>query len=242
METLMTVMPRHTPIRLREPEDQPRERMIRNGASKLSTAELLSILLQCGVKSKSALDLSHEILSSIAFNNADLSKLNIQQLERIAGIGKAKACTIMAALELGRRQACGGRARIPKKDKPYVFRSSREAALYLQPKIGHSPQEEFHVLYMAQTNQLIDHCHISTGGISYTLADPFVIYSHALHHKACRVMLCHNHPSGLLSPSQADLSTTRRLTEAGKLLNIEVVDHIIVSRSGYYSLAEEGLM
>lgn len=237
----MTVIPRHTPIRLREPEDRPRERMIYNGAARLSTAELLSVLIGSGTKSKSALDLSQEILRSIAYNNADLSKLNIQQLELIPGIGLAKACTIVAALELGRRQVMGGRV-VSKKDKPRVFHRSSDAADFMKKKIGHNPQEEFHVLYLARTNRLIQHQHISTGGISNTLADPYVIYSHALHHKATRVMLCHNHPSGHLSPSQADLHTTRRLTEAGKLLNIEVLDHIIVSHKGYYSLAEAGLM
>lgn len=235
----MNVISKFTPLNQRPPEEQPRERMMQNGVACLSTAELLCVLLRCGTTSRSALEVSQEILNTVAYNNAELSKLNIQQLKRIPGIGPAKACSIIAALELGRRQVMSSLAT---KEKSRVFHHSRDAARFMKQLIGHKQQEEFHVLYLAKTNRLIEHRHISTGGINNTLADPYVIYSYALHNRAMRVMLCHNHPSGHLSPSQADLRTTRRLTEAGKLLNIEVLDHIIVSHQGYFSLAEEGLM
>ncbi|HEY0272577.1 MAG TPA: DNA repair protein RadC [Chitinophaga sp.] len=226
----------HTPIFKWAEEERPRERLALRGAQALTSVELLGILLRTGTPSKSALDLAREVLKTIADNLADLSKLNVQQLQRISGIGLAKASQVIAALELARREQMASR------DKTTYIKSSAQAALYMKPRIGHRQEEEFHVMYLSNGNRLISHHHVSSGGMSATVVDPRIVYANALSCRATRVLLCHNHPSGNLTASQADIALTRRLRDAGKLLNIEVVDHIIVADTGYYSMLEEGLL
>lgn len=217
-------------------DDRPREKLIRKGTNALSDAELLAILLNNGHKQKSALNLAQEILQLSGNNLGEISKLNVRQLKRLKGIGNAKAVVIVAAMELARRrQACYMRRR-------KMISNGSDAALYFKPLLGDNNYESFHVMYLNNANRVLEHRCISTGGITSTLADPRIIFREALELGATRLILCHNHPSGNLKPSNADIDLTKKVKAAGKLLDITIVDHIIVSDAGYCSMAEEGII
>ncbi|PUZ30559.1 DNA replication and repair protein RadC [Chitinophaga costaii] len=236
MENEIRQVNSHNPIKNWAIEERPRERLVQHGAQSLTAVELLAILFRTGTLRKSAVELSREVMKIISDNLADLSKLNVQQLTRINGIGTAKATQVIAALELARREQMAAR------DKITYIKSSAQAAQYMKPRIAHRQEEEFHVMFLSNGNRLIRHQHISSGGMSATIVDPRIIYADALSCRAARVLFCHNHPSGNLSASHADIQLTRRLRDAGKLLNIEVLDHIIIADTGYCSMVEEGLM
>ena len=217
-------------------DDRPREKLMFKGREYLSDSELLAILINTGSRSTSALDLAKEILT-LGNNNLDeLGKLTLHDLMTIKGIGEAKAITIAAALELGRRRSIS-----PILDKPFI-RSSKDLIDYLKIALRDYPHEVFAVVFMNRANKINHFQVMSTGGISYTIVDPRIIFKKALEVKATSIMLCHNHPSGNLRPSRADEEITQKLKNAGKLLEINVVDHVIVSDEGHFSFADEGLL
>lgn len=226
----------HKPIRDWHIDDQPRQKLIIKGTDTLSDAELLALLLNTGYKHKSALLLAQEILHKSSNNLQELGKLNVNQLKKLRGIGEAKAARLVAALELGRRRQAGFTL-----SKKYI-KNGQEAALYFKPILGDYAAEQVHVLYLNFANKVIKDCCVSKGGISSAPVDVRVILKEALELGATSIILCHNHPSGNLNPSQADITFTQKVMRAATLLDIVLLDHVIVSQAGYFSMNEEGLM
>jgi len=217
-------------------DDRPREKLLTKGASSLSNAELIAILLNNGSKSKSAVELAREILKLGKDNLHELGKLSLKDFKQINGIGEAKSIIIAAALELGRRrQASAGL------EKP-VIRSSRDIAQYLQALLKDHSYEVFAVAFLNRANKINHFEIISRGGITGTVADPRIILKRALEEDATSLILCHNHPSGNLQPSRADEELTRKIKEAATYFEIKITDHIIVSEEGFYSFADEGIL
>ncbi len=217
-------------------DDRPREKLLSSGAENLSVAELLAILIQNGTRQKTAIDLGREVLRLGKDNLGELGKLSIKELMKIKGIGEAKAITIAAALELGRRR----QSTAPLHKTPVS--SSMDIAHYLQAKLKDHRHEVFGVLYLNRANKINHFEIVSEGGITGTVADPRIILRKALEADAVSIILCHNHPSGSLRPSRADEILTDKIKEAASYLDIKVLDHIIVSEDGYYSFADEGLL
>ncbi len=216
-------------------DDRPREKLILKGTESLSNSELLAILIGSGTKTKSAVDVAKDVLHLAKDNLNDLGKMSLKELMKTDGIGEARAITIAAALELGRRRQA---AEVHKS----IVRNSSDIAHYLQVQLKDKPHEVFAVAFLNRANK-INHLEIiSEGGITGTVADPRIILKKALEHNAVNMVLCHNHPSGSLKPSRADELLTKKIKEAALLLDITVVDHIIVSEDGYYSFADEGLL
>jgi DNA repair protein RadC len=226
----------HTGIKSWSPEDRPREKLLLKGKAALSDAELIAILLGSGTATISAVDLSKKILGNANNNLHELARLTIRDLTRIKGIGEAKAITIVAALELGRR-----RKDLEHHEKPKIS-NSRDAFELLKSELLDIPHEEFWVLLLNRANRVVKKSQISQGGVSGTVADPKIIFKLALDELACGIVLAHNHPSGNLKASQADLDLTRKLKEGGKLLEIQVLDHLILAGQKYFSFADEGLL
>ena len=217
-------------------DDRPREKLLNQSASSLSNSELLAILIHHGTKDKTAIDLAKEIMRLGKDNLNELGKLTVKDLMRIKGIGEAKAVTIAAALELGRRREAGSYL-----EKPFIS-TSRDIANYLQSLLKDQSREIFAVAFLSQANK-INHLEIiSEGGITGTVADPRIILKKALEENAVSLILCHNHPSGSLKPSKADEELTRKIKEAAKYFDIRVLDHVIVSEAGYFSFADEGIL
>lgn len=217
-------------------DDKPREKLRSKGAENLSDSELLAILIHNGTRSRTAVDLAKEVLQLGKNNLGSLGKLSIKDLMKVKGIGEAKAITIAAALEIGRR-----RQAILSMDKP-VVKDSREIANYLQALLKDHHHEVFAVVFLNRANRINHFEVISEGGITGTVADPRIILKKALEEDAVSIILCHNHPSGNLLPSRADEELTRKIKEASKYFDIKVLDHIIVSEDGYYSFADEGIL
>ncbi len=216
-------------------DDRPREKLLLNGAENLSNSELLAILIHNGSKEKTAVDLAKEILKLGKDNLGELGKLSIKELMKIKGIGEAKAITIAAALELGRRR----QAAVPL--EKLAVSSSDDIAHFLQAKLKDYRHEVFAVLFLNRANKINHFEIISEGGITGTVADPRVILRKALEEDAVNIILCHNHPSGSLKPSRADEQLTAKIKEAARYLDITVLDHIIVSEDGYYSFPKSHL-
>ncbi len=217
-------------------DDRPREKLLAHGAETLSNSELLAILINHGTKNKSAIELAKEVLVLGKNNLQELGKLSLKELMKIKGIGEAKAITIAAALEIGRRRQAS--EALEKK----AVSSSKEIAEFLQSKIKDYRREVFAVLFLNRANKVNHFEIISEGGITGTVADPRIILKKALEEDAVSIVLCHNHPSGSLKPSRADEELTKKIKEAAKYFDIAVVDHIIVSDQGYYSFADEGIL
>jgi DNA repair protein RadC len=217
-------------------DDRPREKLLRKNPSVLSDSELLAILIQHGTREKNAIELAKDILRLGKNNLNELGKISLQEMMRIKGIGEAKAIKIVAALELGRRR----QAALPS-DKPTV-KSSKDIATYLQALLRDLPYEVFAVVFLNRANRINHFEVLSEGGITGNIADPRVILKRALQEDAVSLILCHNHPSGSLQPSRADEELTRKIKEAAKYLDISILDHIIVSETGYFSFADEGLL
>src|SRR6187455_3403721 len=217
-------------------DDRPREKLREKGANTLSNSELLAILINHGNKQKTAVDIAKEVLQLGKNNLGELGKLSVKELMKINGIGEAKAITIIAALELGRRRQANDAL-----DKTQV-KDSKDIARYFQSLLQDHTQEVFAVVFMNQANK-INHLEIvSIGGITATIADPRIILKKALEEDAVSIILCHNHPSGSLKPSRADEELTSKIKEAAKYFDIKVLDHMIVSDAGYFSFADEGLL
>lgn len=217
-------------------DDRPREKLLLKGPQSLSDSELLAILIQNGTHERSALDLAREVLKLGKDSLPELGKLNIKELMRVKGIGEAKAITLVAAMEIGRR-----RQALSVLEKPVVS-SSTDVALYLQSLLRDHKHEVFAVLFLNRANKINHFEVISRGGITGTIADPRIILKKALEEDAVSLILCHNHPSGSLRPSQSDEDLTRKIKEAASYFDIKVLDHLIVSEDGYYSFADEGLL
>jgi DNA repair protein RadC len=216
--------------------DRPREKFREKGGGSLSDAELLAILIQNGTREKSALDLGKELMARSKNNLVELGRLSIRELMKIKGIGMAKAISIAAALELGRR-----RLATENLDKPLVT-SSSSVARFLQARFRDLPHEIFAVVFLNRANKIIHFEIVSSGGITGTVADPRIILKKALEEEAVSLILCHNHPSGSLKPSRADEELTLKIKEASRFFDIKVLDHVIVSSEGYFSFADEGLI
>ena len=215
-------------------DDRPREKMLLKGASSLSNSELLAILINNGSKTRSALDLAKEILLLGANNLNELGKLSIHDFQKVKGIGNAKAITIAAALELGRRRHS---EEILQRIK---INNSKEIAVYLKTILKDFNYEVFVALFLNRSHKIISYEIISKGGISGTVADPIIILKKALDAGASSLIICHNHPSGNLQPSQQDDLLTQKIKSAALYFDIKLLDHIIVSEEGYYSFADEG--
>lgn len=217
-------------------DERPREKLLLKGKSALSDSELLAILISSGNKEESAVDLCKRILNSVENNLVELSKLDVKSLTKFKGIGEAKALSILAALELGRRR----RAADPLQ-KPSIS-TSRDAYEIVQSLIGESQYEQFWILLLNRANKVIRKENISDGGMTGTVADPKRIFKIAVDHSACYIILAHNHPSGNLRPSEDDIKLTRKIKQSGDLLDIKVLDHIIAGENNYFSFADEGMM
>ncbi|MCC7029180.1 MAG: DNA repair protein RadC [Chitinophagaceae bacterium] len=230
-------MNNYNPIRNWAPEDRPREKMIAKGASSLSNAELLAILINTGTARKSALEIAQEIMLLNEQNLLELSKMTLTDLKKIKGLGEKKAVTILTALEIGKRRQLSAAL-----DKPQV-RSSRDAFELLAPCYFGKTVEEFYVIFMLHNGKVHAIENISNGGITGTVVDSRVIFKRALEMKAVtRLVISHNHPSGNLNPSESDKKLTEKMLEAGKLLDLEIADHIIVGANAYFSFKDESLL
>ncbi|RLZ08285.1 RadC family protein [Faecalibacter macacae] len=217
-------------------DDRPREKMSLKGKNSLSDAELLAIIMGSGNREESAVELAKRILQSANNNWNELAKYSIQDLCQFKGVGEAKAISIITALEIGRRrnsQEVLERAKIT---------SSNDAALILQQQIGDLPIEEFWVMFLNQGNRIIKTEQISRGGITQTSVDVRIVFKRAIELMATAIILSHNHPSGNLNPSESDKNLTRKFSEAAKYLDIQVLDHIIVTQKSYFSFADEGII
>ena len=216
-------------------DDRPREKALRNGISSLSNAELLAILIGSGSSDESAIQLSQRILSSVENNLHSLGRLSLRDMiSRFKGIGMAKGVTILAAMELGRRRAA---------NDPVVrdiIRSSRDVYDLLFPLLADLPHEELWALFLNRSQRIIDKQKLSQGGIAETSFDMKLLLKHAINALASGIILCHNHPSGNLRPSHADDQLTRHVAQAVKLMDMQLLDHVIIADNRYYSYSDEG--
>jgi DNA repair protein RadC len=217
-------------------EDRPREKLSAQGRRALTDAELIAILIGSGSKSESAVDLSKRILHFCKSDLNALAKLSIQELSKFKGIGEAKAISIIAALELGRRRKEEEIINLQK------ITSSKDIFNYLSPYFSDLVYEEFWIILLNRANKIINKVLISKGGQAGTIADPKIIFKAALENNAANIVLAHNHPSGNLKPSHADIELTKKLRSAGLLLDILVIDHLIFSERAYFSFADEGML
>lgn len=217
-------------------DDQPREKLMLKGKSALSDAELIAILIGSGSRNESAVELSKRILASVDNNLNTLGKQSLQQLMSFKGIGEAKAITIAAAMELGRRRRDEEGIDLKK------ITSSRAVFEIMQPIIGELPHEEFWILYLNNSNKVTYKAQLSKGGITGTIVDVRLVFKMALEQNATGIILVHNHPSGTLQASEPDKQITRQLKAAGHSLSINVLDHVIVTEKDYYSFADSGIL
>ena len=217
-------------------DDQPREKLLKKGKVALSDAELVAILIGSGNRDESAVDLCKRILASADNNLNQLGKLSINQLMKFKGIGQAKAISIVAALELGRRR------RAEEALQQFKITSSKSVFELMQPMIGELPHEEFWIIYLNNSNKVIDKLQLSKGGITGTLVDTRLVLKQALQVGAVAIIMAHNHPSGTLKPSQADKDITQKLKVAAQSLDIRVLDHLIITEREYFSFADEALL
>ena len=217
-------------------EDRPREKMLEKGRETLSDAELLAILIRSGNNNETAVDLSRHILKEVDDNLIMLSHLTINDLMKFNGIGQAKAVSIAAALELGRRRRFADIAQQP------LIRNSKDAFEFFYMRIADISHEQFWVMLLNPANKVIKIAKVSDGGVNGTSADPKRIFKIALENNATAMMLCHNHPSGNVAPSDRDKALTHNLVNAGKLLEIKILDHIIVGINNYFSFADSGIL
>lgn len=217
-------------------EDRPREKLMANGSRAMTDAELIAILIGSGNPNETAVELSRRILASVNNNLNELGKKGPEFLQSFNGIGQAKAITILAALELGKRRKDEG---APERSK---ITSSLDAAEYFKPIVGDLDFEEFWVMFLDRSNKILGRHQVSKGGISGTVIDVRLIMKEALDRKSSSIILCHNHPSGNLLPSDADMKITIKIRDAGEIMDIKVLDHIIIGQRQHYSFADEGIL
>ncbi|MBO6515530.1 MAG: DNA repair protein RadC [Bacteroidia bacterium] len=229
-------MPNYVAIKNRSLDERPREKLSRHGKHTLSNAELLGILISSGSRRRSATDVARDILHAANNSLNNLARFGVQDLCRIEGIGPAKAITILSAIELGARRISEEAASLRS------VKSSSQAHAYIAHKLADKTHEEFWVILLNRANHIIGDVHISRGGLSHTTVDPKVVFKRVLEQNATGIILCHNHPSGNLKPSQADNVLTQKLVDAGNILDIAVLDHLIVTSSSYYSYVDQNKM
>ncbi len=230
-------MTQKLPINRWDDEDRPREKLLSKGKGQLSKAELIAILIGSGNTRESAVELSRRVLSSVNNNLAELSKLTVSDLCKFNGIGDAKALSIIAALELGRRRRAD-----EKLDKKHKIQSSSDVFDIIYADLSDKQHEEFWLLLLDRANQIIQKTCISEGGFSGTIADPKKIFKLALENNSSSIILAHNHPSNNLKPSENDIKLTKSIVKAGNTLEINVLDHLIVGSDNYFSFADEGMI
>lgn len=217
-------------------DDRPREKLILKGKSNLSDAELIAILIGSGSREESAVDLAKRILFQVGNDLNRLATLTVKDLCKIKGIGEAKAISIISALELGRRR------RFSEESEIKILRSAQQIYTFMQPELLDLPVEQFWIILLRQNLSVIRKTKVSEGGISGTVVDMRLIFKDALDHLASHVILVHNHPSGSTVPSKNDIELTKKAIEAGKLLDIKVIDHLIFANTGYFSFVNDGLI
>lgn len=217
-------------------DDRPREKLLAKGKNALSDAELIAILIGSGSKKESAVALSKRILKSVEGNLNELSKLSVEKLCSFNGIGEAKAISIITALELSKRKQLEAIIIKPK------IGSSKDVFQLMQPFIGDLPHEEFWVIYLNNSNKVLAKNQISKGGLTSTVVDVRLLLKKALELSSLGVIVCHNHPSGKLQPSEADKQLTQKLKNAATTLDIKLLDHLIITEKEYFSFADEGIL
>jgi len=217
-------------------DDRPREKLVNKGKIALSDAELVAILIGSGNREESAVELSKKILNKINNNLNELGKLSIEDLIKFKGIGNAKAISIITALELGRRRNLEEALEKPK------INGSRSVFNVMQPILGELQHEEFWILYLNNANKIKLKFQMSKGGITGTLVDSRLVFKRALEISATGIILSHNHPSGNIKPSSSDISLTKKIKKGGELLDINVLDHVIITEKDYFSFADNDMM
>jgi DNA repair protein RadC len=217
-------------------DDRPREKLVAKGKQALSDAELIAILIGSGNREESAVGLSKRILKSVEGNINSLAKLSVEKLIEFKGIGEAKAIAIITALELGKRRQLEIALEKPK------ITSSKNVFNLMQPIIGDIEHEEFWVLFLNNSNKVLAKTQISKGGLTATIVDVRLLFKRALELASVGIIVCHNHPSGKLEPSNADKQITQKIKQAGVTLDIKLLDHLIVTQKSYFSFADEGIM
>jgi DNA repair protein RadC len=217
-------------------DDRPREKLLLKGVQSLSDAELLAILIGSGTQKTSAVELSRQILGLSKNNLSELGKLSIPELRKIKGIGEAKAISIIAALELGKR-----RSQTDSTERQ-VISSSKDVFNYLYPVLSDLPYEEFWIIYLNRSNKIIDKYKLSQGGVSGTVIDVRMILKRAIELLASSLVICHNHPSGNKNPSENDTAITAKVKQASAQMDIILVDHIIIADNSYFSFCDEGML
>ncbi|EAQ40832.1 DNA repair protein RadC [Polaribacter sp. MED152] len=217
-------------------DDRPREKLLAKGKSALSDAELIAILIGSGNRQESAVALSQRILKSVEGNINQLAKLTVEKLSTFKGIGEAKAIAIITALELGKRRQLETALEKPK------ITSSKAVFNLMQPIIGDLEHEEFWVLFLNNSNKVLAKTQISKGGLTATVVDIRLLFKRAIELASVGMIVCHNHPSGKLEPSQADKQLTEKIKRAGTTLDIKLLDHLIITEKWYFSFADEGIL
>ncbi|MEO9531899.1 MAG: DNA repair protein RadC [Crocinitomicaceae bacterium] len=218
------------------PDDQPREKLMEKGRAALSDAEILAILIGSGTREKTAVQLCQEILKDTQGDLNKLARLSLDDLMKYKGIGEAKAISIAAALELGRR-------RTPEQfDKTKAIKSAKDVFSIMRPKFADIDHEEFYMLVLSRANKVKFVEQISAGGFSGTAVDGKMIFKKALEKAASAIIICHNHPSGNLQPSQSDIEITNKLKEFGRFIDLPILDHLIITDESFYSFADNGLI
>ncbi len=217
-------------------DDRPREKLLLKGKGALSNSELIAILIGSGNREESAVALAKRILTTIEDDLNQLAKMSVADLKKFKGIGEAKAISIVTALELGRRQRLQESLELPK------ITCSRDIFNVMHPIIGELSHEEFWIVFLNNANKVIGKQQLSKGGITATVVDVRLLFKRVLEVGATSIIIAHNHPSGTLKPSLQDHKITEKLKNAGKLLDIKVLDHLIITAKDYYSFADEGLI
>lgn len=217
-------------------DDRPREKFLLKGRAALSDAELLAIILGSGSREQSAVELARELLQSVDYNWHQLSLLQISDLSKFKGVGPAKAVSVAAALEIGRRRAA---QEVPERIQ---VTCSQDTYRVLAAQLADLRTEEFWAIFLNQNNKIIYKSRLFSGGINQSVVDIRILFKTALEHLATGLIISHNHPSGNLKPSAEDLKITKQIQEAGKLLNIQLLDHLIITQTAYLSFADEGLL
>lgn len=217
-------------------DDRPREKFLQKGKNSLSDSELLAIIMRNGNKDESALELSRRILTSVNNNWNQLSLLSVKDLMRFKGVGQVKAITIATALEIGRRRAG---QEIPEK---LLISNSSDGYKILRNYLSDLRTEEFWAIFLNQSNRVLHFAQLTQGGINQSIVDIRILFKTALDHYATALIIAHNHPSGNLKPSKEDLEITQRIKEAGKMLNIQLLDHLIITQNAYFSFSDDGIL
>jgi len=217
-------------------DDRPREKFLFKGKNALSDAELLAIIMGSGSRDESAVELARKILQSVENNWHHLSRLQIADLMKFKGVGEAKAISIAAALEIGRRRAA---QEIPERTQ---IKSSNDIFVLLSPFLSDLQTEEFWAIFLNQNNRVMGKSQLSSGGINQSVVDVRILFKAAIDQFATALVIAHNHPSGNLKPSTEDVKITKQIAEAGKILNIQLLDHVIIAQNSYFSFADESML